>query len=51
MIFNDVEEMSLSNIIGKNGTASEAHMGLLCGYNIPCQYDLELIQPTTDILP
>lgn len=51
MIFNDVEEMSLSNITGKNGTASEAHMGLLYGYNTPCQYDLELIQPTTDILP
>lgn len=29
----------------------QAHMGLLCGCNTPCQYDLELIQSADDILP
>lgn len=29
----------------------QTHMGLLCGYNTPCHYDLELIQPAADILP
>lgn len=29
----------------------QTHMDLLCGYNTPCQCDLELIQPAGDILP